>query len=204
MDKLKLKGRTLICTILLIINILPLSAQKTGIKTNVLYLATTTLNAGLDFKFSEHWSGSIMAGYNPWQFPGAKAQWSTGEVTSANRKALHILVMPEVKWWPHKTFDRHSFGLHTIYSAYNISGLPYPKALQNARYTGNLYGLGISWGYQWSIGKRWGIEFALGAGYLWTCYNKYEAGACGEPQEKGHRGFIAPTKLALNIVYYLN
>ncbi|WP_297720260.1 DUF3575 domain-containing protein [uncultured Porphyromonas sp.] len=178
-------------------------AQEIGVKTNALYLGTSTLNAGLDFKLANQWSGSLHMGYNPWQFSGAQATWANGEVVDANRKAIHFLAMPEVKWWPCQVFVRHAIGLHGIFANYNASGWPFPKKLQDRRYTGELYGVGLSWGYQWAIGQRSGIELSLGAGYLWTNYTCYEAGACGQELYKGHKGFFAPTKAAINFIYYL-
>lgn len=179
------------------------AAQEVGIKTNALYLATSALNAGLDFRMAERWSGSILLGYNPWHFPNTTATWADGTQVDANPKLMHFLAMPEVKWWPCRVFERHAIGLHGIYAAYNIAALPFPKQLKDHRFRGDLYGIGISWGYQWAMGERWGLEFSLGAGYLWTNYAKYEAGACGAEMGRNRRGFFAPTKLALNFIYFL-
>lgn len=178
-------------------------AQEVGLKTNALYLGTATLNAGIDFKLADQWSGSLHMGYNPWQLSGAKAILENGKEVDANRKAMHFLVMPEVKWWPCKVFVQHAFGLHGVFANYNMAALPFPRQLENRRYTGQLYGVGLSWGYQWAIGKRGGVELSLGAGYVWTNYTCFEAGACGRELWTGHKGSFAPTKAALNFIYYL-
>ena len=181
-----------------------LSAQQVGAKVNTLYLATSTLNAGVDFRIASQWSGSILVGYNPWQFPSDRqVTLSNGAQVGANPKAMHLLVMPEVKWWPCKTFERHFIGLHGIYATYNVGGLPLPEQLKDRRYDGDLVGVGLSWGYQWAFAKRWGVELSLGAGYVYTRYKQYECGACGTLQSQGSKGSFAPTKAALNIIYYL-
>ncbi len=179
------------------------AAQEVGLKTNTLYLATSTLNAGLDFRMADKWSGSVHLSYNPWQFGNKAVTWANGTTVDANPKLMHFLVMPEIKWWPCRVFERHAIGLHGIYAAYNVAALPFPKQLKDHRYRGDLYGVGLSWGYQWAMGDRWGLEFSLGAGYLWTNYTKYEAGACGAELGRAGKGFFAPTKLALNLIYFL-
>ena len=70
-----------------------LSAQQVGAKVNTLYLATSTLNAGVDFRIASQWSGSILVGYNPWQFPSDRqVTLSNGAQVNANPKAMHLLV----------------------------------------------------------------------------------------------------------------
>lgn len=189
---------------LLLALVCQLSAQQVGVKTNTLYLATSTLNAGVDLRLAPQWTASLLVGYNPWQYPSDRqVSLSNGASVSANPKLMHLLVMPEVKWWPCKAFERHFVGLHGIYSSYNIGGLPWPKQLEQHRYSGDLVGVGLSWGYQWAFAKRWGVELSVGAGYLYTRYKQYECGACGTLQSQGDKGFFAPTKVALNIIYYL-
>jgi opacity protein-like surface antigen len=180
------------------------SAQDVALRTNVLYTATTTLNAGVDFRIAEHWSGGLLVGYNPWQFSGAEATWASGETVDANRKIMHVLAEPEVKWWPCRVFERHNFGLHGILASYNVAALPLSDEWRNHRYEGSLYGVGLSWGYQWAAGDRWGIELDLGAGYLWTRYHSYEAGACGADLGADTKGFFAPTKVGVSVIYYIH
>ena len=39
------------------------------------------------------------------------------------------------------------------------------------RYDGSLYGVGISYGYQWIISKRWSMEATIGVGYARLKYD---------------------------------
>lgn len=41
------------------------------------------------------------------------------------------------------------------------------------RYEGFLYGAGLSYGYQWVVGRRWNIEAMLGVGYIRSEYDRY-------------------------------
>ena len=61
-------------------------AQKVGIKTNLLYDATTTMNLGIEFGLAPKWTLDISGNYNPWTF-------------SENRKMKHWLIQPEARYW---------------------------------------------------------------------------------------------------------
>ena len=44
--------------------------------------------------------------------------------------------------------------------------------MENYRYQGNLYGAGLSYGYQWLLSNRWSMEAVIGAdGRIWTMIN---------------------------------
>lgn len=47
-------------------------------------------------------------------------------------------------------------------------------------YRGDLYGGGISYGYHWAMGDRWGMEVTVGGGYAQLSYDKYLCRDCGE------------------------
>ena len=143
--------------LLLLIAFLPTSflhAQKVGIKTNTLYLATTTPNLGIEVATSNSFTLSLTAGYNPFSFPSRE----NTDGRKIHPKLKHWLIMPEVKYWFCKSFQRGYLGLHGIYADYNIGGFPKPRVFDDTRYKGQAYGGGLSYGYQWAIGDRWGME----------------------------------------------
>ena len=83
------------------------------------------------------------------------------------------------------------------YSNLNILGLGHE------RYQGNIYGAGISYGYQWILNKHWSMEAEIGVGYARIDYDKYNCGKCGSKLDSGHKNYIGPTKVALNIIYVI-
>lgn len=180
---------------------MPAFAQKAGIKTNLLYDATSTMNLGVEFGLSQKWTFDILGNYNPWDFDG--------------RKMKHWLVQPEVRYWLCEKFNGHFFGLHTHGGQYNFGGmLPWGfsngkmfgienKNILKYRYQGWLVGAGISYGYQWILGNRWNLEASLGIGYAYMDYDKYPCGNCGEKLESGHRNYFGPTKAAVSIIYII-
>lgn len=157
-------------------------AQEFAVKTNAAYWATTTLNAGLEIGISPKMTLDLIGSYNPFQF-------------RKNRKIRHWLVQPELRLWTCQRFAGHFFGLHTHYGQYNA-------AWQKFRYQGWLVGGGMSYGYQWLIGKRWNLEAELGVGYAYLEYDKYLRRKCGKFLERGHTNYIGPTKLSISFMYF--
>ena len=175
-------------------------AQTVGVKSNLLYLATTTPNLGVDFRMADHWSMSLHGSYNPFLFP----QWTDEEGNAYNPKIIHWGVMPELKYWFCKTYERSFIGLHGIYGQFNIGGIPFIDQLRSVRYHGQIYGGGLSYGYHFAIGSRWGLELSLGAGYLRMQYDRCDAYVCGDTQGQYTRDYIGPTKAAISLVYFIN
>lgn len=71
-------------------------------------------------------------------------------------------------------------------------------------YRGNLIGGGLSYGFHWVVGKRWGIELEIGAGYLQMKYDKYICRECAEIVASYKRNYFGPTRFAFNIVYFIH
>lgn len=173
-------------------------SQEVGIKTNTLYWLTTTPNIGLEYRVGERLTLSASLGYNAIKFPD-----SLGEGTDPNPKLHHWLLMPEVKYWFCRPFERSFFGVHALYGNYNAGGIKFIKFMKNARFDGYGVGGGISYGYQWAWGNRWGIEASLGVGYIYLQYDKYNCGNCGKKLGRFSRHYVGPTKAALSLIYYI-
>ena len=86
--------------------------QTVALKTNLLYDATATVNAGLELGMAPQWTIDLNGNYNG---------WSTGGI----KKWEHILVNPEVRYWLCERFAGHFFGLHAIGQQFNIGGLDF-------------------------------------------------------------------------------
>lgn len=176
--------------------------QKVAVKTNLLYDATSTMNLGFEFGLSKKWTLDVSGNYNPWEF---------GE----NRKMKHWMVQPEMRYWLCEKFNGHFFGIHAHGGQYNWGGM-LPWGFENGkmfgienrnilehRYEGWLIGAGLSYGYQWILGKRWSVEASLGIGYAYLDYAKYKCEKCGEKIGDGHKNYFGPTKAAVSIIYII-
>ena len=153
-----------------------------AVKTNALYWATVTPNLGVEFALSKKFTMDISGNYNPWKWSGSK-------------KFKHWLVQPELRYWSCDRFNGHFFGIHTHYGKYN-------GGLKKYRYDGWFAGAGISYGYQWIIGKRWNLETELGIGYAYLDFDKYLRNKCGKFISSGHKNYFGPTKLSISFMYF--
>lgn len=162
-----------------------------GIKTNLLYDLTTSINLGVEFKTSERTSLDLSASWNPFTF-------------SDNRKWKHILIQPELRLWTKETFSGHFFGLHAHYAYYNVGRLPhgpFSEYMADHRFEGWLAGAGVSYGYRWNFSQNWGLEATVGIGYAHLDYDKYKCETCGEKLGNEMKNYFGPTKLGVTLIY---
>ncbi|MDR2038218.1 MAG: DUF3575 domain-containing protein [Bacteroidales bacterium] len=167
-----------------------LNAQHLGIKTNVLYDLTTTINLGPEIGLGKRFSLDIPVNYNPWEF-------------SDNRKIKHWMVQPELRYWFCERFNRHFIGLHGIAGQYNFCNIDISDNLRDYNYQGDFYGVGLAYGYQWILGNRWGFEASIGAGYVYLDYDKYQCAECGTLIKSDTKHYFGITKLSLSFVYFI-
>lgn len=164
-------------------------AQKWAVKSNALYDATATINLGVEAALGPRVTLDVSGNYNPWKF--GDARWK------------HWLVQPEVRYWLCKKFNGHFFGLHAHYAEYNVGGISFNETFRHNRYQGHLCGAGISYGYQWLIGKRWNLEATIGVGYARLWDRKYPIADCGEVLRTRSRNYFGPTKIGLSFIFFI-
>jgi len=174
-----------------------LQAQEFAVKTNALYDATATINAGVEATFHPKWSFDLSGNYNPFTFSGGK-KWK------------HWLIQPEARYWFCEALGGHFVGLHLLGGQYNFGHLDADfkllgsdlGRLKDQRFQGWFAGAGIAYGYSWLLGKHWNLEAEIGLGYSYTRYDIYECTGCGRKTETDrHHNYFGPTKAALNLVY---
>lgn len=192
MHKLKTLSLILFFTTGLLINA---NAQKTAVKTNIPYWFTATPNLGFEFALGEKVSLELSGGFNPFKFGDTK-------------QLKHWVVWPELRYWTCETFNGHFFGLHAVGGQYNVGGwnlgIDRLAGLKSNRYQGNAIGAGVSYGYQWILNDRWGLEFTVGAGYARFDYDVYSLSGNGQKVGENKKNYFGPTKGALSIVYIIN
>ena len=174
-----------------------LRAQTLAAKTNLLYDATGTINLGIEIGLSRKLTLDISGNLNPWTYN-----------KKTNTKLKHILVQPELRYWLCERFAGHLVGVHAHWADFNAGALELPfgitrNSLAKYRYQGNLYGAGVSYGYQWFFKRRWAVETEIGVGYAYMDYKKYQCENCGTllGREKTH--YIGPTKAAVSLIFFI-
>lgn len=197
--------RSLIIFFLLLFSGISVNAQRIGVKTNALYLATSTPNIGLEYAFADRFSLQLEGGYNPWTLDSDR-----------NMKAKHFLVSPEVRYWFCEAFNGHFIGINANYTLFNLSGVDVPAVffpsarsamvledLKNRRSEGWAAGAGLTYGCVWPIARRWNLECTVGLGYWYTDYDKFESRKCGLFQEHVSHGAFGPTALGISFIYLI-
>ena len=189
--------------VLFLLPVVVLQAQSVGVKTNLFYAGyTQTPNLGAEFAIGPRSTVDIGGGYNPWNLNGKK---DAGGNVYDNKKLVHILGEVEYRYWLCEKFNGHFFGAHVLGSQYNIAAYELPllfgEGSKNHRFEGWAAGAGISYGYQFLLGKHWNIEANVGAGYVFLKYDKYECEKCGVKLGEAQRNYIGPTRAGVSLIY---
>lgn len=170
-----------------------LYAQKAAVKTNLIADGTSTINLAVEVGLGQKTTLDLYGNYNPWKF-------------SERKYFKHTVFQPEFRYWFCERFNGHFIGTHLHAGVFNVSGVKMPfgmwTKLKTHRYQGELVGAGISYGYQWVLGRHWNLEGNIGAGYAYINYDKYNCGNCGvrlAKDEKHH--YFGPTKAAVTLMY---
>lgn len=193
--------RQLILLVLCLMTVGYASAQgEVGIKTNLLYGGYTfTPNLGVEIGLGKRTTLDISGGYNWLNLDGTK---------NNNKKLVHWIAQPEFRYFLCEKFNGHFFGVHALYSQYNIGGHELPlllgKGSKDFRFEGSAWGAGLSYGYQLMLGKHWNVEFNIGVGYAQLKYDKYSCTKCGDKIETGATThYLGPTKAGISLIYII-
>jgi hypothetical protein len=167
-----------------------------AIKTNLLYAAGAfTPNLTFEAALGRRTSLQITGSYNPWHLKGT---------VDNDKKLVHMIIKPEFRWWLCERFNGHFFGADLIFARYNISTHDIPLLFERQyRYDGVAYGGGITYGYHVMLGKRWGLEFAVGVGALYLDYDRYTCATCDRTAVPANKIYIGPTNAAINLSFLL-
>ncbi|MBQ3608888.1 MAG: DUF3575 domain-containing protein [Bacteroidaceae bacterium] len=155
--------------------------QNVGIKTNVLYGLTTTLNLSAEIAINNQKSLEILGAYNPWTFHDDK-------------KMRFWLLQPEFRHWFCEKFEGHFIGAH-------LHGAQFFGGFRSKRYDGYLAGGGITYGYDWILSPHWNLELAVGAGYAHLWFKESPRIPCLKDVEDKRKNYWGLTKLSLSFTY---
>ena len=171
-----------------------LGAQESvSLKTNLLGWSMGSVNLGVEIPLSSHLSVGVSGSYNPWRY-------------TSQSKLQHLLVRPEVRYYPCRVYRKYFIGVQGVYGIFNAGGLSIPllPAIKAHRYIGRLAGASIVGGYQIPLSKHWSFEASLSAGYIRTSGELYQLSQCRQALEKKRSNYVGPTDLALSFIYVFN
>lgn len=172
----------------------PAAPKNLALKTNLLLWSTTSPNIGAELRLSKKMTLDLGVSYNPWKF-------------SDNKLFRHILIQPELRYWNRESFSGHFFGANLAYAFFNVGGVKLPfgliPSMEQERYEGNLYSIGVSWGYHKRLTNRISAEVTAGIGYAHLDYNKFPCQECGRKIAHENKNYFGPTKLGISVIYIL-
>lgn len=169
-----------------------LADEKANVSTNLLSDLVAAPNLGAEAPLGRHSSFHLDFTYSPFTF-------------SDGVKWKFWALRPEFRIWPGKRLEGHFFGVHGIGGEFNFNKAvllynSWPE-LRDHRMEGWGIGGGLSYGYRWNFNRHWGLELEAGVGAVYTRYNKYRCGNCGERLSRGNRTYVGPTALSVALVY---
>ena len=158
--------------------------SRWSVKTNIPAWALVVPNLAAEYRFAVHWSVDVPLYYSCW-------------TTARTYRFRTLAVQPSVRYWLKPEWKGHFFGVHLTAGQFNIS------VDKNTRYqdVNGMYGVGIDYGYALKFTEHWGMEFNIGAGYIYTKYNSYyniRNGACFDTSVKNYWGV---TRCGISLIY---
>jgi len=182
--------------LLLIIGLLPANGQKVAVKSNLLYDALLTPNAGIEIGLAPKWTFDLSGQLNGWKVNNHYwKQW---------------VIQPEARYWFCRRFSGHFLGAHLLGGQYNFGNLDLPfsflgtdfRELKDHRKQGWMIGAGVAYGYSWILDRHWNIEGEIGFGWVYTRFDEYPCAECGrKTREDVPHHYFGPTKAAINLIY---
>ncbi|MDR0421476.1 MAG: DUF3575 domain-containing protein [Proteiniphilum sp.] len=164
--------------------------SRWNLKTNILFDVTASPNLGVEVGLGEKTSLDLSGSVNLWDFTN-------------NTKWKHVLVQPEVRYWPKKRYYGFFLGPHGHYANYNVGHLfhpPFPTNLRDYRFDGWLVGGGLTVGYRFNLYRRLGLEAAVGGGYAHIKYKRWHYELNGPDLGGGTMDFFGPTRASLSLI----
>lgn len=164
-------------------------AQTVSLHTNMLeYASLGTMNVGVSYAFSRHWSAEAAVRYNPFTFMAEDPQ----KQFQYRQQSYSV----GVRMWPWHIWSGWWFASKIRYQEYNVGGIVHPETRE-----GDRLGIGLYSGYTHMISRHFNVEFGLGLWGGWDNYVKYSCPVCGVKIEEGDGGFLLPDDVMVSLVY---
>lgn len=147
----------------------PLKQYKRGrsmyLKTNLLTWILLEANLAVEFELSDHISFNLPVYYTALDWFQVRTKFRV------------LGTQPELRWWPRRNFEGPFIGAHGSFGWYNVTWKTSRYRFQDRATKTPAYGGGLDVGYRVRLDPRgrdrWGLEFSVGAGYLYLDYDMF-------------------------------
>lgn len=161
-------------------------ARYAALKTNLAAWAATTVNLAYEVQVGRRFTLDL------------PLMWSSWDITAEH--ALRVIAFqPELRYWFSSAGKGHFVGVHAHAARYNLKW-------NATRYQDNecpLFGVGVSYGYAFSLGPSWGMELNIGGGYAQTRYRLYSNVPNGAWLDTRTLRYWGLTRLGVSFIYKL-
>lgn len=160
--------------------------SKVLLKTNIPFWAIVVPNLGVEVRLADHWSLDIPVYYSPF-------------TVDRCYRFRTFTMQPGVRYWLNPAMRGHFFGVHLTGGAFNIS----VNDRERFQDTDGVWGAGVDYGYALPFNEHWGMEFNIGAGYMWTRYQTFYNIDNGAAYSTGIKNYFGITRLGISLIYKL-
>ena len=131
-------------------------ATPWSVKSNLVYDALLMPSLEVEYRFSEQWSVAVEGNMAWWHNDGKHRYYQLATI------------IPEARWWfrPQGNRKGHYLGLFGGGGWYDLEN-------GEKGYRGEGGMVGVSYGYQFPIGRHFAFEAGVGVGFMTTKYDEY-------------------------------
>lgn len=171
-----------------------------SVRTNLVWLAASEPNLGLEIPLSPRLTIGANAGLKRWP---RFLPWDM-EMTENTRHWRNFAIVPELRFWPDRSYEGWFTGLDLVYTHFNVGNVRFPfglyPAVRDHRLQGDFYGAGLFTGYSWWLGDRWRLEAEAGLAAGYTDAGVFNCDHCSERVDV-RQGMALVPKVGLNLAY---
>ena len=162
-----------------------LCAQNIALRSSGTLLATLSPNIEVSGTLTKKMTVHLPVIYNPWKL-------------GQNSRMQQLTCMPGARYWFEQSYLHWFCSAYAVASKFNVGGFWGHKY----RYSGNLYGTGVGFGYSYVLSKQFNLDLEAGAALVWMNAKKsgWEESARLYNRIKGWR--VIPSKFDVSIVYF--
>lgn len=161
--------------------------HRLALKTNLLYDAVLMPSLEAEYRIDDRWSVNV---------EGEVAWWKR----DSRHKYYQIATLgPEARYWFHtkKPWHGHYVGLFGLGSWYDLEN-------GGRGYKGELWSVGLSYGYMFPVSRSLSFEAGIGVGFLRTWYEEYlPIDGHYVYQQSSRTNYFGPVKLKFAFVWRL-
>ena len=161
------------------------SREGFNLRTNMLYLAGATLNAGLEWRYDSSHGIVLNGGFARWKWDDKM------------RRYYVWYLFPEYRWYL-GSLGRWYVGIQGQYGDLDVM-------VNTSGYKGEFYGGSVTGGYMLPIGRKLSLDFNLGLGYTTFKHDKYawQNNIRVITEKDRRKNIIGPNQIGVNLVWHI-